>query len=177
MANIVQTISQWAIPFLLLIIPTVGILRGVKVYESFVSGAEEGFQTAVRIIPFLVGMLVAINVFRISGAFKILADLIAPLTTFLHIPADVIPLAVMRPLSGSGALGLTAEIIKTFGPDSFLGKLASTMQGSTDTTFYVLTIYFGSVGIKRYRHAIWVGLSADITTFLASVIICNLYLR
>ena len=176
MAEVIQTVSAWAIPLLLLVIPLVGILRGVQVYEVFVSGAEEGFQTAVRIIPFLVGMLVAISVFRASGAFAIFAEVVKPITTLLHIPADIIPLGVMRPLSGSGALGLTAEIIKTFGPDSYMGKLASTMQGSTDTTFYVLTIYFGSVGIKKYRHAIWIGLTADITTFLASVIICNFFL-
>lgn len=176
MSEVIQTVSAWAIPLLLLIIPLAGILRGVQVYEVFVSGAEEGFQTAVRIIPFLVGMLVAISVFRASGAFTLFANFIQPITAILHIPADIIPLAVMRPLSGSGALGLTAEIIKTFGPDSFIGNLASTMQGSTDTTFYVLTIYFGSVGIKKYRHALVVGLTADITTFLASVVICNFFL-
>ena len=176
MSGVIQTLSQWAIPLLLLLIPTIGLIRGVKVYETFVSGAEEGFQTAIKIIPFLVGMLVAINVFRVSGAFAVLAKIISPITTLLRIPPDVIPLGVMRPLSGSGALGLATEIINTYGPDSFLGNLASTMQGSTDTTFYVLTIYFGSVGIKKYRHALWVGLSADITTFLASVVICNLLL-
>ena len=159
---------------MLLLIPAAAFFRGVNVYEAFVEGAEEGFTTAVRIIPYLVAMLVAIGVFRSSGALEIMVDLVRPVTNCLGIPGEVLPLAVMRPLSGGGALGITADLIKSFGPDSFTGRLASTMQGSTDTTFYVATVYFGSVGIMKYRHSIAVGLIADITGFLASVFICGL---
>ncbi|WRO22992.1 spore maturation protein [Metallumcola ferriviriculae] len=172
--SIVSEVSRWAIPFLLLVIPVAGFFRGVKVYESFVEGAEEGFETAVRIIPFLVGMLVAIGVFRASGAMAYFVKFINPIMMLIGAPGEVLPLAVMRPLSGGGALGIATELIGAHGPDSFIGRLASTMQGSTDTTFYVLTVYFGSVGIRRYRYAVTLGLIADITGLLASVFIINL---
>ncbi|MGI6678836.1 MAG: spore maturation protein [Dehalobacterium sp.] len=172
---ILTLISRWAIPVLLFIIPLYAYLKKVNVYEVFVEGAEEGIKVAFRILPFLVGMLVAISVFRASGAMEVLIKFLSPLTNFLGIPGEVLPLAVMRPLSGSGALGITAELIHKYGPDSFIGRLASTMQGSTDTTFYVLTVYFGSVGVMKYRYALQVGLIADISSFIASVIICQLY--
>jgi len=172
---ILTQVSRWAIPVLLFIIPFYAYLKKVNVYEVFVEGAQEGITTAFKILPFLVGMLVAISVFRASGAMDYLIFLLSPLTNLLGIPAEILPLAVMRPLSGSGALGITAELIHQYGPDSFIGRLASTMQGSTDTTFYVLTVYFGSVGIMRYRHAVTVGLIADISSFIASVLICRFY--
>lgn len=172
--EILNLVSAWAIPFLLLVIPITAYFRGVKVYETFVQGAEDGFRTAVKIIPFLVGMLVAIGVFRASGAMDLLVSAIKPVTNFLGIPPDILPLAIMRPLSGGGALGIAAEMISTHGPDSFLGRLASTMQGSTDTTFYVLTVYFGSVGITKYRYALHLGLIADITSLMAAIFITNL---
>ncbi|WP_214659376.1 spore maturation protein [Candidatus Formimonas warabiya] len=168
-------ISRWAIPALLFIIPLYAHLKKVSVYEVFVEGAQEGITTAVKILPYLVGMLIAISVFRASGAMDYLVGFLHPLTALLGIPGEVLPLAVMRPLSGSGALGITAELIHQYGPDSFIGRLASTMQGSTDTTFYVLTVYFGSVGIRKFRYAVAVGLIADVTSFIASVIICHLY--
>ncbi len=172
--SILTTVSVWAIPFLLLVVPLCGFLKRLPVYENFVEGAEEGFYTAVRIIPFLVGMMVAISVFRASGAMDYLIKAIMPLIQGLGAPAEVLPLAVMRPLSGSGALGLATELIKVYGPDSLIGRMASVMQGTTDTTFFVLTVYFGSVGIKRYKYAIITGLSADVTGLIASIYICNL---
>ena len=174
---ILSTVSKWAIPFLLLIIPLCGIIKKVPVYEALVEGAEEGFTTAVRIIPFLVGMLVAISVFRASGAMDVLISLIRPLMVALGAPPDVLPLAIMRPLSGSGALGLATELMKVYGPDSMIGRMASVMQGTTDTTFFVLTVYFGSVGIKRFKYAVVTGLSADLTGLLASIYICNLLFK
>ncbi|GAW91035.1 spore maturation protein [Calderihabitans maritimus] len=174
---VISEISRWAIPALLFFIPLLGYLRGVKVYEVFVQGAEEGFSTAVRIIPFLVGMLVAIAVFRESGAMELLVRLINPVMRVVGAPPEVLPLAVMRPLSGGGALGIAAELISAYGPDSFIGRLASVMQGSTDTTFYVLTVYFGSVGVRRYRYALTLGLLADVSGLLASLLICNLLFR
>jgi spore maturation protein B len=166
-------VSKWAIPTLLFFVPAYGMLRRLPVYQTFIEGAVEGFHTAVRIIPYLVGMMISIGVFRASGAMEVLAGLLGPILDLLQLPPDILPLAIMRPLSGSAALGLAAEIINTYGPDSFIGRLASTMQGTTDTTFFVLTIYFGSVGIKYYRHAVVAGLLADLTTLIASIIICK----
>ncbi|MDD2510659.1 MAG: spore maturation protein [Syntrophomonas sp.] len=175
--SILTLISKWAIPFLLLSVPLYGMLKKVPVYESFVEGAEQGFYTAVKIIPFLVGMMVAISVFRASGAMEYLSRAVAPLTALIGAPSEILPLAVMRPLSGSAVLGMSTELMKIYGPDSLIGRLASVMQGTTDTTFFVLTVYFGSVGIKKYRYALLTGLTADISGFLASVYICNLLFR
>jgi len=175
--SILSTVSRWAIPFLLLVVPLYGFIRRLPVYETFVEGAEEGFYTAIKIIPFLVGMLVAISVFRASGAMEYCIKAIMPLMQYLGAPAEVLPLAVMRPLSGSGALGLATELIKVYGPDSLMGRMASVMQGTTDTTFFVLTVYFGSVGIKRFKYAVITGLSADITGLIASIYICNLLFK
>jgi len=171
MLQLVTELSRWIIPALLFIIPAVAWFKKVKVYETFIEGAEEGFATAVKIIPYLAAMLIAISVFRASGAMELLVRALSPLTGGLGVPGEVLPLAVMRPLSGSGALGLATELIKTHGPDSLIGRLASTMQGSSDTTFYVLTLYFGSVGVRKYRYSLYTGLLADITSFLASVYI------
>jgi Uncharacterized membrane protein len=170
--KVIAEISRWAIPMLLLIIPILAYLRKVPVYETFVTGAEEGFKTGVRILPFLIGMLVAIKVFVDSGALEIVAYFVQPLFTFLGLDSNltaIIPLAVMRPLSGSGALGVATQLINQYGPDSFIGRLASTLQGSTDTTFFVLTVYFGSVGIRKYRYALKLGLLADFVGLVASV--------
>ncbi|NPV28593.1 MAG: spore maturation protein [Firmicutes bacterium] len=170
---ILNQVSRWAIPALFFTFLFLGWVRRVPVYEAFIQGASEGFYTAVRIIPYLVAMFVAIKVFRVSGAMELLTRFLAPLLELLGLPAEVFPLAVMRPLSGSSALGIATELIKTHGPDSFIGRLASVMQGTTDTTFFVLTIYFGSVGVKRYRHAVALGLLADLTGLFASLLICR----
>jgi len=175
--KILNIVSRWAIPLLLLLIPLYGFLKRVPVYETFVEGAEEGFYTAIKIIPFLVGMLVAISVFRASGAMDCLVQALRPLMVTIGAPPELLPLAIMRPLSGSGALGLATEMMRVYGPDSNLGRLASVMQGTTDTTFFVLTVYFGSVGIKRFKYAVITGLSADVTGLIASVYICNLLFK
>ncbi|SHG97915.1 spore maturation protein B [Thermosyntropha lipolytica DSM 11003] len=177
LGEIMNIISTWAIPFLLLTIPVYGFIKKVPVYETFVEGAEEGFITAVKIIPFLVGMMVAISVFRASGAMEGLSNILNPVTAKLGAPSEILPLAIMRPLSGSGVLGMATELMRIYGPDSFIGRLASVMQGTTDTTFFVLTVYFGSVGIKKYKYSIITGLSADISGFIAALYICNLLYR
>ncbi len=174
MLQFLDILSRWAIPAVVCFIPLYGFLRGVKVYEAFVEGAEEGLELAVKIVPFMVAILVAMGVFRASGAMDLVVVILKPLLTFFGVPGEILPLAIIRPLSGGGALGITAELIRTFGPDSFIGRLASTMQGSTDTTFYVLTLYFGSVGIKNPRHALSVGLIGDFTGFIASLVIVRL---
>lgn len=173
MYSLIAEISRWAIPFILLLVPLVAMARGVKVFEAFVEGAETGFITAVKTIPYLVAMMVSINVFRESGAMEVLVGMISPFLNLLGFPAELLPHAVMRPLSGGAALGIAADVISTHGPDSFMGRLVSTMQGTSDTTFYVLTLYFGSVGVYRYRYAVYTGLAADLTTLAASVYIVN----
>lgn len=167
-------LSTWAIPALIVFIPLYAYFRRIPVYETFVEGAKDGFQTAINIIPTLVGMMVAINVFRVSGAMDGVIFILQPLFTWFHVPGEIIPLAFLRPITGVGSLAFTTDLIKTYGPDSMLGRLASTIQGSTDTTFYVLTVYFGAVGIKRGRYALKVGLFADSVGFIAAIIICFL---
>lgn len=170
MPEIVTVLSRYAVPVLLLLVPLLAYLRGVKVYEVFVEGAEAGFGIAIKTIPYLVAMLMAVSMFRASGAMDMLAVILSPLLTPLGFPPEVLPHAILRPLSGGAALGVATDLIATYGPDSYIGRLVSTMQGSSDTTFYVLTLYFGSVGIYRYRYAIISGLAADLTTLIASVI-------
>nr|WP_249317054.1 spore maturation protein [Bacillus sp. FJAT-50079] len=149
-------------------------LKKAPSYEYFVEGGKEGIKIAISIIPFLVGMLVAITVFRASGALDFFIQLIKPMLQVLGVPAEVVPLALIRPISGTAALGVMSDLIATHGPDSFIGKLASTIQGSTDTTFYVLTVYFGAVGIKKMGDALKVGLLADLAGISAAIIIITL---
>jgi spore maturation protein B len=169
---ILESISLWAIPVLLVGIPLLGIIRGVKVYDTFVEGAKEGFQVAVRIIPFLVGILVAIGMFRASGAMDLLTNGIRPLLSRTVFPPEVFPLAVLRPMSGSGSLALATEIIKRFGADSVIGRTAATLYGSSETLFYVLAVYFGAVGVKRTRHAIPSALVGDLVAAIVAVAVC-----
>jgi len=172
--SIIQIISILAIPMLIFVFIGYGALKKVKVYEKFVEGAKEGFDVAVRIIPYLVAMLVAIGIFRAGGAMDFLVMILKPFTDFIGMPAEALPMAIMRPLSGSGSLGIMAEIIKVHGPDSFLGILVSTFFGSTETTFYVLAVYFGAVNIRRTRHALVAGLLADAAGILGALFIVKL---
>jgi len=167
-----EQISLWAIPVLLVGIPLVGMIKKVKVYDVFIEGAKEGFQVAVRIIPFLVGILVAIGMFRGSGAMDLLTDALRPVMNAIGFPAELFPLAVLRPLSGSGSLALTTDIVKRYGPDSLIGRTAATMYGSSETLFYVLAVYFGAVGVKRTRHAIPSALAGDVVAAIVAVTIC-----
>jgi spore maturation protein SpmB len=164
-----EAASQWIMPVLIMGMLTVGMVRGVKVYETFVVGAKEAFSLAVMIIPYLVAILFSVGMFRASGGLGWLVDKLSPLTNLIGMPAEVLPIALIRPLSGSGGFALTAEIVTTHGADGLIGQMATTMNGSTDTTFYVLALYFGSVGISRIRHAVPAGLAADLTGALASV--------
>lgn len=151
-----------------------GTYKKVPTYETFVDGAKEGFSMAISVIPYLVGMMVAISVFRASGAMDFFIDLLKPALQAIGVPSEIVPLALIRPISGTGALGMTTDLIATYGPDSFIGRLASTMQGSTDTTLYVLTVYFGAVGIKKMGDALKVGLLADVVGIVASIVIVTI---
>jgi spore maturation protein B len=167
-----DALSLWAMPVLLVAIPFVGILRGVKVYDVFIEGAKEGFDVAIRIIPFLVGILVAIGMFRGSGAMDLLTAGLRPLVAPVGFPAELVPLAILRSLTGSGSLAFTTDLIKTSGPDSVIGRTAATMYGSSETTFYVLAVYFGAVGVRRTRHAVPAALIADFVAAVAAVAVC-----
>lgn len=170
----ITTLSTWAIPAIIVFIPLYAYFRKVPVYESFVDGAKDGFDTVIRIIPSLVGMLVAISVFRASGAMDFLTGLVRPFFDYLGIPSEVLPLGLLRPLTGAGSLAFATDLISQFGPDSMIGRMASTIQGSTDTTIYVLTVYFGAVGIRKGRYALKVGLLSDIIGFIAAIAVCYL---
>ena len=162
------------LPLLVAAIVAWGMWRRVAVYEVFVDGAKEGFEIAVRIIPYLVAILFAIAMFRASGAMEFLFSLVAPLFGFLGFPPELLPMAITRPLTGSGSLGVLAEMVQTYGEDALVVKMAATLFGSTETTLYVLAVYFGAVNIRRTRYALQVGLLADATGAIAAVIFCNL---
>lgn len=156
-----EMLSSWLLPVLMLGIVIVGSTHRVRVYDSVVKGAREGFEIAVMIIPFLVAILVAVGMFRASGLLDVLITAVSPLTTALGFPAEALPMALVRPLSGSGALGVMTETMSTYGPDSFVGFLVSVLNGSTETTFYVLAVYLGSVQVRAARHAVLACLAAD----------------
>jgi spore maturation protein B len=167
-----DAISLWAMPVLLVAIPFVGLLRKVKVYDVFIEGAKEGFDVGVKIIPFLVGILVAIGMFRASGAMDLLMAGLRPIVTATRFPAELVPLAILRSLTGSGSLAFTTDLIKTYGPDSTIARMAATMYGSSETTFYVLAVYFGAVGARRTRHAVPAALVGDLAAAIAAVAVC-----
>lgn len=173
--EIIHLLSKFAIPFMIVGIIVYGLSKRVKVYEAFIDGAKDGFATAVRIIPSFVAMLVAIGVFRESGAMDLLINLFKPIIEVFNIPGEIVPMMIMRPLSGSGSQGLMSEIITNHGADSFLGKMSAIMMGSSETTFYVLAVYFGSIGIRKQRHALSTGLMADFAGFIAAIYIAKLF--
>ncbi|MCK9905651.1 spore maturation protein, partial [Frankia sp. Cpl3] len=158
----ISLISLWAIPVLISFILVYGWSKRIPVYETFIEGAKGGLGTTIRILPHLIAMMVAITLFRESGALDLLLRAMRPVLSLLHVPEQIVPLALLRPLSGTGSLAITTDMIAQYGPDSMLGRLASTMQGSTDTTLYVLTVYFGAVGIRNGAYALKVGLWSDL---------------
>lgn len=167
-----EQVSVWAIPVLLVVIPLIGMIRKVKVYDTFIDGAKEGFDVAIKIIPFLVGILVAIGMFRASGAMELLTSALQPVMQATNFPAELMPLAILRTLTGSGSLAFTTDLIKTHGPDSVIGRMAATMYGSSETTFYVLAVYFGAVSVKKTRHAVPAALIGDLVAAMATVAVC-----
>lgn len=172
--SVLDAVSTWAIPVLLAGIPVLALARRVKVYPAFVEGAKQGFETAIRIIPPLVAILVALGMLRASGAMDALTRVLAPVLGPLGVPASVVPMILVRPLSGGGALGVVGDVLRSEGPDSYAGRLVSVMAGSTETTFYVLAVYMGAVGVTRYRHALPAGLLADLAGMAAAVAVVRL---
>lgn len=166
--------ANYIITLIIVAILTYALVRRVKVYEEFIEGAKEGFTIAVRIIPYLVAILVAIGMFRASGAMDYLVAGLKPVLSLIGFPPENLPMALMRPLSGSGSLGLLSDLVNEYGVDSLFTRIGATMYGSSETTFYVLAVYFGSVGIRRTRHAVAAGLLADLAGALSAVFFCRL---
>lgn len=170
-------ISIYILPGLIVFILTFGMLRGVKVYETFVDGAKEGFITVYKIAPYLLTMLFAIDMFRKSGGMDNLIYILRPIAHVLKIPEGVLPMIIIKPLSGSGALGVMTDTMKTYGVDSIEGKIAAVMMGSTETIFYTLSVYFGACQIKKIRHSLPAALIAHFVGCLAAVYICYLFYK
>ena len=167
-------ISVFAVPIMILGIIVFGLIKKVKVYDSFLEGAKEGMVCTFNILPPLVGLVVAISMFRASGIIDMLSVALAPVLKIFFLPAEVLPLAILRPVSGSGSIAIITDIFKNCGPDSFAGRVASVMAGSTETTFYTLAVYFGAVNIKNTRHTLKSALLGDLTGIIMSVIVCRL---
>ena len=167
-------LSLWALPAILILILTMGLFKKVPLYETFTDGAKDGFKVAVNIIPYLVAIIVGISMFRASGIVEMISNLCSPVLSHFNVPADTIPVMLVRPLSGSAALGVFSDIAHNLGPDAYATKLAAVMIGSSETTFYVLAVYFGAVGISKLRYALIVGLLADAISILAAIAVCNL---
>ncbi len=171
MSEILSDASKFIIPLMLVLIPLYGIIRRVPVYEEFVTGAKDGFNVAVRIIPYLVAILFAVGMFRASGAMQFLEDALRPALSFIGVPPEILPMAITRPLSGGGSLAVLADLAKVHGMESLFVKMAAVMYGACETTFYVIAVYFGAVGIKKTRHAVPAGLIADAAGVLLAVYI------
>jgi len=169
-----QTISLWALPAILLLILTMGLFKKVPLYETFTEGAKDGFKVAVNIIPYLVAIIVSISMFRASGIIEMLGNTLQPILAHFNVPADTIPVMLVRSLSGSAALGIFSDIANNLGPDDYATKLSAVMVGSSETTFYVLAVYFGAVGISKLRYALLVGLLADFIGIVSAVWVCNM---
>ena len=169
-----KLLSSLMIPIMVLIVLIYGIVKKIDVYDVFVDGAKDSFKMILDLFPTLLGMILGINIFLKSGVLEFILEGLAPFFNMIKVPLEIVPMAIMRPISGSSTLAILNNIYETFGPDGYLGTLASVIQGSTDTTFYVLTLYFGSIGIKKIRYAMWVGLCADLIGIIASVVIVNL---
>lgn len=173
MRDFLDLAAMFVLPLLIVGIPLLGLIKKKPVYELFVEGAKEGFTISVTIIPYLVAILFAIGMFRASGAMDFLIEGLRPVLTLIGVPAETLPMIIVRPLSGSGSTAVLADMIKQFGEDSIYVKIAATMFGSTETTFYVIAVYFGAVNISKTRHAIPAGLIADLGSIIASIIVCK----
>ncbi len=173
--EIIDIISLWALPSIILIILTVAVIKKVPVYEAFIEGAKDGAKVTLNIIPYLVAIIVAVAMLRASGAIDSLAHLFGGFLNKIHLPAEILPLAFVRSLSGSAAIGVFSDIIQNNDANSYTSKLAAIMMGCSETTFYVLTVYFGAVGIKKYRYALYTGLCADFIGIVMSIIVARFF--
>lgn len=170
-----EIISLSIVPFMVLIILVHGYIKGIDLYNTFIEGAMEGFKTAIKIMPYLIAIFIAIGIFRASTALDMFTSLLEPIIGLVGVPKEVLPLVIIRPLSGSGALGVVRDIIANYGPDSYPGLVASIMMGSSETIFYTLSIYFGSIGVKDYKHTLKAALLAYVISIFTTILICNYF--
>ena len=168
-------ISLYILPLMILGILLAGFIKKVPVYEEFIEGAKDGFKVSISIIPYLVAIIVGISMFKASGAIDLITVSVGGLLEKLSVPVDIIPIMITRSLSGSATLGLFSDIVSTHGADSYIAKLAAVMVGSSETTFYVLAVYFGSIGIKKYRYALLTGIIADITGIVLAILVARVF--
>lgn len=168
-------LSDYSMPVIVALVIMFALFKKSDVYSDFTFGAGEGLKTAGKILPSLVGLLVAIKMFSASGAMDCITKFVSPVSKVLHFPKQAVPFALMRPVSGSGSLAMATEIFKNWGPDSFVGRVVSVMMGSTETTFYAVSVYFGAVGVKNTRHTLACGLFADVVSMIASAVVCSMY--
>ncbi|MDU2156002.1 nucleoside recognition domain-containing protein [Clostridium sp.] len=168
-----QYLTKSIIPIIVIIIITYGMFKGRKVYEWFIEGAKDGLQVCLNIFPYLLAMIIAVNIFREAKLLDILNNMIAPIGGLIGLPKEVIPLVLVKPLSGSGAVGILTDILKTYGPDTTIGLISSVIMGTTETIFYTITVYFGAVQIKKIRHTLWAAILADITAIIAAVFLVS----
>ena len=171
--TIIDCISSWLIPFIIIVSLFCGIVKKVPVYETFIDGAKDGLKVSVNILPYLIAIIIAVSMLRASGAIELAQQAFGSFLEMFNIPVDVLPVMIVRSLSGSAVLGMFSDIANQFGPDSFVTKLTAVMVGSSETTFYVLAVYFGSVGVKKFRHALLAGILADVAGIIAAVAVAN----
>lgn len=167
-------ITKSIIPIIVLVIITYGMFKGRKVYEWFIEGAKDGLQVCLNIFPYLLAMIIAVNIFREANLLQMLNNIIAPVVGLIGLPKEIIPLVLIKPLSGSGAIGILTDILKTYGPDTNIGLIASVIMGTTETIFYTITVYFGAVRIKKIRHTLWAAILAEITAIISAIFMVNL---
>jgi len=174
MTSVLGWISKAAIPALIVIILAYGIVKKVPVFDTFLEGAREGLETTVKILPVLVGIMLGIEILNKSGALDMVVNLLKPAASFLGIPEEILPMAIIRPISGSASLGLLNSQLKEYGPDSLIGRTLSVIMGSTETIFYTITVYYGAIGVKKTRYTLWVALIASFAGLMAAVIVCRI---
>ncbi|GAA0086052.1 spore maturation protein [Clostridium sp. MB05] len=171
-----QYLTKSIIPIIVVIIITYGMFKGRKVYEWFIEGAKEGLQVCLNIFPYLLAMIIAVHIFREAKLLDILNNFISPIGRVVGLPKEVIPLVLVKPLSGSGAMGILTDILKTYGPDTAIGLIASVIMGTTETIFYTITVYFGAVQIKKIRHTLWAAILADLTAIIAAIFLVSKFI-
>ena len=170
----ISYLSKSIIPIIFLLIITYGMIKGRKVYEWFIEGAKEGLNVCIRIFPCILAIIIAVEIFKKANLMNLITNLLSPFTNLIGLPKELIPLVIIKPLSGSGAIGVFTDIIKSFGPDTKIGLIASIIMGTTETIFYTITVYFGAVKVKKTRHTLWAALLADLTAIIMSILVVNM---
>lgn len=168
-----QYITKSIIPIIVVIIITYGMIKGRKVYEWFIEGAKEGLKVCLNIFPYLLAMIIAVNIFREAKLLDLLNNAISPISNIIGLPKEIIPLVLVKPLSGSGAIGIMTDILKNYGSDSYIGLIASVIMGTTETIFYTITVYFGAIQIKKIRHTLWAAVLADFIAIIVSIFLVS----